>query len=116
MNELQGAGGGGKVDPKTTMFRYCTEDMLRFACASLLFIFLVLRGIQLSRNLHKDIIWRLLKASFPKFYNLVMTGRLMNRLSKDIYNIDLVLTREFILFLSFLLQTLCCLLVYVLIR
>lgn len=30
----------------------------------------------------------LIKASFPKFYNCIMTGRLMNRLSKDIFNVD----------------------------
>jgi ABC-type multidrug transport system fused ATPase/permease subunit len=33
-------------------------------------------------------VFKLIRASFPKFYNVVLTGRLMNRLSKDIYNLD----------------------------
>jgi ABC-type multidrug transport system fused ATPase/permease subunit len=41
-------------------------------------------SIRLSKNLHHKIVDNLLKASFPKFYNLIMTGRLMNRLSNDI--------------------------------
>lgn len=45
----------------------------------------------MSNNLHNSIIINLLKASFTKFYNINLTGRLMNRLSKDIYNIDFLL-------------------------
>jgi ABC-type multidrug transport system fused ATPase/permease subunit len=69
----------------------------------LLAIGMVLIGIRLSRNLHADIVGKLLKASFPKFYNVVMTGRLMNRLSKDIYNIDLLMVNELLIAVSFLL-------------
>lgn len=49
-------------------------------------------AIGLSRKIHKKIIYNLLKASFPKFYNVIMTGRLMNRLSKDIYVVDITLS------------------------
>lgn len=45
-------------------------------------------GIINSKKLHRYIVNNLLRASFPKFYNVIMTGRLMNRLSKDIYNVD----------------------------
>jgi len=37
--------------------------------------------------MHKAVIRRLIEASFTKFYNTILLGRLMNRLSKDIYNI-----------------------------
>ena len=42
--------------------------------------------IFLSTNF--EIVFNLLNASFPDFFNKVLTGRLMNRLTKDIYNID----------------------------
>ncbi len=29
-----------------------------------------------------------MNASFPNFFNKILTGRLMNRMTKDIYNID----------------------------
>ena len=32
-----------------------------------------------------------MRASFPKFYNVVLTGRITNRLSIDIYSIDKML-------------------------
>ena len=54
----------------------------------------------LSRCLHKSIVFKLLRASFTKFYNLITCGRLMNRLSKDIYEIDTLLFID----LSFLLN------------
>ncbi len=45
----------------------------------------------MSREIHKKIAHNLLRASFPNFYNKIMTGRLMNRLSNDIYLIDSLL-------------------------
>ncbi len=39
---------------------------------------------------------RLLKASFTKFYNIILMGRLLNRLSKDLYNIG---NRDFFILL-----------------
>lgn len=42
----------------------------------------------MSKYLHQVITHNLLRASFPMFYNVILTGRIMNRLSKDIYNVD----------------------------
>jgi ABC-type multidrug transport system fused ATPase/permease subunit len=47
-----------------------------------------------SKTLHKKIMNSLLNASFTKFYNTILIGRLMNRLSKDVYNIDLLFPNE----------------------
>ena len=44
-------------------------------------------GLKTSKFIHKAVICNLLKASYIKFYNTILIGRLMNRLSKDIYNI-----------------------------
>ena len=41
--------------------------------------------------MHHKISHNLLRGSFPNFYNKIMTGRLMNRLSNDIYYIDSLL-------------------------
>lgn len=46
-------------------------------------------GLSASRKIHNSIINRLLNASYTKFYNTILIGRLMNRLSKDMFNIDL---------------------------
>jgi ABC-type multidrug transport system fused ATPase/permease subunit len=62
---------------------------------------MVFAGINMSNNITKNIIRNLLNASFTKFYNRVLTGRIMNRLSKDIYSIDATLTDVFILFSIF---------------
>ena len=45
----------------------------------------------MSKNLYKIITHNLLRASFPKFYNVVLTGRITNRLSIDIFSIDKML-------------------------
>jgi len=39
---------------------------------------------------------KLLLASFTKFYNKIMTGRLMNRLSKDIFVVDDAIAEYFL--------------------
>lgn len=44
--------------------------------------------MRMSKLLHRIITYNLLRASFPKFYNVILTGRIMNRLSGDIYNVD----------------------------
>ncbi|CAD8136569.1 unnamed protein product [Paramecium octaurelia] len=54
----------------------------------------LLMGLSTSRKIHGSIINRLLNASYTKFYNTILIGRLMNRLSKDIYNIDLEFPNE----------------------
>ena len=66
---------------------------LLFIWASLMTRFVLtlvldLLTVRLSRNLHRSISENLLRASFPKFYNLTLAGRLMNRLSNDIFQID----------------------------
>ena len=57
-------------------------------CRSIIFAFLSRR---MSVKLHYDIIFRILRGSFPKFFNVVTNGRLINRLSSDIYMVDGVL-------------------------
>lgn len=44
--------------------------------------------------MHNNVINSLLNASYTKFYNTILIGRLMNRLSKDVYNIDLLFPTE----------------------
>lgn len=51
-------------------------------------------GLSTSRKIHNSVIHSLLNASYTKFYNTILIGRLMNRLSKDIYNIDLLFPNE----------------------
>ena len=42
----------------------------------------------MSVTLHYNIIFRILRGSFPKFFNVITNGRLINRLSSDIYTVD----------------------------
>ena len=80
-----------KREQKRIIFTYCISDFIR---ASSMFVsdnIIIFSMAGLSRSLHKSIIFKLLRASFTKFYNLITCGRLMNRLSKDIYEIDTLL-------------------------
>lgn len=52
--------------------------------------YFLLRGLKTSKLIHKNVFFRLMRASVTRFYNTILIGRLMNRLSKDIYNIDLL--------------------------
>ncbi|KAL4462575.1 hypothetical protein ABPG74_000405 [Tetrahymena malaccensis] len=76
------------------MMLYCLYDSLRLV--SILFYeqFIIFRMVSLSRFLHKSIVYKLLRASFTKFYNLITSGRLINRLSKDIYEIDMQIPKD----------------------
>lgn len=49
---------------------------------------LVLSGIRQGRTIHKQIIKALLYTSLSKFYNRVPMGRILNRLSKDLRELD----------------------------
>ncbi|CAD8078670.1 unnamed protein product [Paramecium sonneborni] len=60
----------------------------------LLKLYFLQRGIRTSKQLHEQVINSLVNASYTKFYNTILIGRLMNRLSKDIYNIDLLFPNE----------------------
>ena len=55
---------------------------------------------RLSRFIHSSIVFKLLRASFTKFYNLITSGRIMNRLSKDIYEIDTLIYSDISLLFS----------------
>ncbi|EAR99949.2 ABC transporter family protein (macronuclear) [Tetrahymena thermophila SB210] len=85
--------------PKDKQFKvmmlYCLFDTLRVISIFIYETFVVLRMLSLSRFLHKSIVFNLLRASFTKFYNLITTGRLMNRLSKDIYEVDTIIPYDF---------------------
>ncbi|CAD8126347.1 unnamed protein product [Paramecium sonneborni] len=54
----------------------------------------LIKGLGTSKLIHDNVINSLLNASYTKFYNTILIGRLMNRLSKDIYNIDLLFPNE----------------------
>ncbi|CAD8123428.1 unnamed protein product [Paramecium sonneborni] len=56
--------------------------------------YFLLIGIKTSSIIHKNIFASLMKASFTQFYNQILIGRLMNRLSKDIYNIDMLFPNQ----------------------
>lgn len=49
---------------------------------------LVIGGIKCGRTVHKKIIKSLLYASLNRFYNRVPQGRIINRLSKDMREVD----------------------------
>lgn len=49
---------------------------------------LITSGIRQGRTIHKKVIKALLYASITKFYNRVPIGRILNRLSKDLRDID----------------------------
>ena len=49
---------------------------------------LVIGGIKCGSTVHKKITKALLYASLNKFYNRVPQGRIMNRLSKDMREVD----------------------------
>ncbi|CAD8127029.1 unnamed protein product [Paramecium sonneborni] len=54
----------------------------------------LIKGLNTSKLIHDNVMNSLLNASYTKFYNTILIGRLMNRLSKDIYNIDLLFPNE----------------------
>ncbi|CAD8136571.1 unnamed protein product [Paramecium octaurelia] len=60
----------------------------------LLSTYYLIMGLSTSRKIHNSVIYSLVNASYTKFYNTILIGRLMNRLSKDIYNIDLLFPNE----------------------
>lgn len=82
------------------MIDYCMYDGLRALAVFTYECIVIFRMISLSKFLHKTIVFGLLRASFTKFYNLITTGRLMNRLSKDIYQIDLLIPSDINLLLN----------------
>ncbi|KAL4505152.1 hypothetical protein ABPG72_016219 [Tetrahymena utriculariae] len=64
------------------MIGYCAQNIL---CLLL----------QISQsNCINFIVYDLLRASFTKFYNLITSGRIMNRLSKDIYQVYMQVTQD----------------------
>jgi ABC-type multidrug transport system fused ATPase/permease subunit len=62
-------------------------------------VYFLYRGLSTSENIHESVIKSLLRASFTKFYNTVLIGRLINRLGKDITNIDYLFPNEMINFI-----------------
>lgn len=48
----------------------------------------VMSALKLGRTIHKKIIKSLLYAGMTQFYNRVPVGRIINRLSKDLRQID----------------------------
>jgi ABC-type multidrug transport system fused ATPase/permease subunit len=91
---------------------YCIYEIANNLAAVSISILLVVVGIKISKSLHKSIIFTLLRASFTKFYNKILTGRLMNRLSKDIYIIDNIMIIRMVIGLYFLLNCTAFLIIY----
>ncbi|KAL4479825.1 hypothetical protein ABPG74_020341 [Tetrahymena malaccensis] len=87
-----------QVSEKSNQYKiiitYCILDIMRCVSILLYEYLIVFRMISLSGYLHKSTVFLLLRASFTKFYNLITTGRIMNRLSKDIYQVDLLIPQD----------------------
>lgn len=49
---------------------------------------LIIFGIRVSREIHNKVIKSLLYASISKFFNRIPIGRILNRLSKDLSQVD----------------------------
>jgi ATP-binding cassette subfamily C (CFTR/MRP) protein 1 len=49
---------------------------------------LIASGVRQGRTLHKKVIKAIIYASINKFFNRVPIGRILNRLSKDLRDID----------------------------
>lgn len=56
-------------------------------------------GAKQSTSVHKEVIRKLLYASLNNFYNRVPTGRIINRLTKDLSDLDEAITYSFLFFL-----------------
>jgi ATP-binding cassette, subfamily C (CFTR/MRP), member 1 len=72
---------------------------------SIVFLFLaaysiIFGGARQSTTVHKEIIKHLLSASLGNFYNRVPTGRIINRLTKDLRELDEVLMYCLLYFLT----------------
>ena len=67
---------------------YCYFVFALTLCSFARSIILAFLSRRMSVTLHFNIIFRLLRGSFPKFFNVVTNGRLINRLSSDIYTVD----------------------------
>lgn len=70
------------------MLKYCLFFLIANISNSILTIYIYARGLKVSKNIHADLISILVRASFTKFYNVTLSGRIKNRLSKDINVID----------------------------
>ncbi|KAL4462573.1 hypothetical protein ABPG74_000403 [Tetrahymena malaccensis] len=76
------------------MMGYCALNTLCLLLVMSFELYIVVKMANLSKQLHKSIVFELLRASFTKFYNLITSGRIMNRLSKDIYQVDMQVTQD----------------------
>ncbi|EAR99948.2 ABC transporter C family protein (macronuclear) [Tetrahymena thermophila SB210] len=87
-----------KDAPKDQQFKvmmgYCALNALCLLLVMAFELYIVIKMANLSKQLHKSIVFELLRASFTKFYNLITSGRIMNRLSKDIYQVDMQVTQD----------------------
>ncbi|KAL4486872.1 hypothetical protein ABPG72_009636 [Tetrahymena utriculariae] len=83
-----------KDDQFKLIMYFCMYEFIKIVIIFTYESFFVFTMIYLSKFLHNTTVYRLLKASFTKFYNIVTTGRLMNRLSKDIYEVDVFLQQD----------------------
>lgn len=60
-------------------------------------------GIINSREIHAFMADKLLRASFTQYFNKIVSGRILNRLSKDIYIVDYSIPSQLLtIFTSFL--------------
>lgn len=82
---------GDSSNANKLIILYCIVDICRCLSNMMNKVFSFLKNFQISRRLHNTITNNLLRASFTQYFNKILTGRLMNRLSKDIYNIDISL-------------------------
>ncbi|KAL4435536.1 hypothetical protein ABPG74_020312 [Tetrahymena malaccensis] len=83
-----------KDDQFRLIMYFCMYEFIKILIIFIYESFFVFTMIYLSKYLHNITVYKLLKASFTKFYNIVTTGRLMNRLSKDIYEVDIFIQQD----------------------
>ncbi len=56
---------------------------------------LLIQSIKCSRQIHKDMISRIIRAPINNFFDRVPTGRVLNRLSKDLNTLDTTIATSF---------------------
>lgn len=86
------------------------------ALASAIFIFirtylLILGTLKLAHNLHKQMITLLIRAPINLFHDVTPKGQILNRLSKDLTNIDVFTMYTYNRYLTFMFQFLGCIVV-----
>lgn len=52
---------------------------------------ILVKAVSSSQNIHQKMLWSVIRASLPNFFDRVPIGRLLNRFSKDLNQVDVVI-------------------------